>query len=343
MLDQVYEINKNGDWHLLLTRNFLLFLPAETPELKAVLSYYSSTVKLNAEGDIVLRDETVQSLGSSPMSLILDALLGSILRLANPPKRRHAPDDKSHQIADILRMTKVARVPTSGIPNEVNLDKVKHEQHQLSNFEIDAQQLATASNQMVDWGMLDVDVFEAVEKKSSLTVLIIDPGYFAAGGIAGAVSRTATAPLDRLKVYLIANTGVTKDSLDAVKHSEPLKAVKQVGRPLIDACKELWKAGGMRSLFAGMSYIETLKVLTDGTGNGLNVIKVMPESAIKFGSYEAAKRALAHLEGHGNPQDINPYSQFVAGGLGGMFSQYAPLSVISYLVSVLLSSEVRYD
>lgn len=85
------------------------------------------------------------------------------------------------------------------------------------------------------------------------------------------------------------------------------------------------------------------KVLTDRTGNGLNVIKVMPESAIKFGSYEAAKRALAHLEGHGNPQDINPYSQFVAGGFGGMFSQYAPLSVISYLVSVLLSSEVRYD
>ena len=100
--------------------------------------------------------------------------------------------------------------------------------------------------------MLNVDVSRAVEKKSSLTVLIIDPGYFAAGGIAGAVSRTATAPLDRLKVYLIANTGVAKDSLEAVKHGEPLKAVKHVGRPLIDACKELWKAGGVRSLFAGI-------------------------------------------------------------------------------------------
>lgn len=47
----------------------------------------------------------------------------------------------------------------------------------------------------------------------------------------------------------------------------------------------------------------------------------MPESAIKFGSYEAAKRGLAHIEGHGDPMDINPYSQFIAGGLGGMVSQ----------------------
>jgi hypothetical protein len=29
--------------------------------------------------------------------------------------------------------------------------------------------------------------------------------------------------------------------------------------------------------------------LTFTIGNGLNVIKVMPESAIKFGSYEASK------------------------------------------------------
>lgn len=57
------------------------------------------------------------------------------------------------------------------------------------------------------------------------------------------------------------------------------------------------------------------------SGNGLNVLKVMPESAIKFGSYEGSKRALAHLEGHNDPTKINPYSKFVAGGLGGMVSQ----------------------
>ncbi|EHK97704.1 putative calcium-binding mitochondrial carrier SAL1-1 [Glarea lozoyensis 74030] len=148
--------------------------------------------------------------------------------------------------------------------------------------------------------------FDAGDKKSLLSEILPDPGYFAAGGIAGAISRTSTAPLDRLKVYLIANTGPAKDSLDAVKKGDAASVAKTVGRPLVEATKELWRAGGIRSLFAG---------------NGLNVVKVMPESAIKFGSYEAAKRALAQLEGHGDPQNINPYSKFVAGGVGGLVSQ----------------------
>lgn len=62
-------------------------------------------------------------------------------------------------------------------------------------------------------------------------------------------------------------------------------------------------------------------VLLNTIGNGINVLKVMPESAIKFGSYEGAKRALAKLEGHGDAARINPYSKFVAGGVGGMISQ----------------------
>lgn len=48
----------------------------------------------------------------------------------------------------------------------------------------------------------------------------------------------------------------------------------------------------------------------------------MPETAIKFGSYEAAKRALANLEGHGDAKKINSYSKFTAGGVAGMIAQY---------------------
>jgi len=76
-------------------------------------------------------------------------------------------------------------------------------------------------------------------------------GYFVAGGVAGMISRTSTAPLDRLKVYLIAQTGNTSKALQAAKTGDPVQATKHAARPILDACKHLWAAGGVRSLFAG--------------------------------------------------------------------------------------------
>ncbi|KAK1915329.1 hypothetical protein P3342_003137 [Pyrenophora teres f. teres] len=142
-------------------------------------------------------------------------------------------------------------------------------------------------------------------------------GYFVAGGVAGIVSRTSTAPLDRLKVYLIAQTSVAEEAVIAAKHGQIVKAALNAWRPLAKATKELWQAGGMRSLYAG---------------NGLNVVKVMPESAIKFGSYEAAKRVFAKIEGHNDPAIIHSWSKFVSGGLAGMVSQFAvyPIDTLKF-------------
>jgi solute carrier family 25 phosphate transporter 23/24/25/41 len=78
-----------------------------------------------------------------------------------------------------------------------------------------------------------------------------DVGYFVAGGVSGITSRTVTAPLDRLKVYLIAQTTNTNDALQAAKSGAPVQAGRQGMRTLVNACKDLWAAGGIRSLFAG--------------------------------------------------------------------------------------------
>jgi solute carrier family 25 (mitochondrial phosphate transporter), member 23/24/25/41 len=95
-----------------------------------------------------------------------------------------------------------------------------------------------------------------VLRKAGLNCLLTEVsqaiGYFLAGACAGIASRTATAPLDRLKVYLIAQTSSKDAAVGAAKDGSPVKAGRHFGRPLIDALKDLWAAGGVRSLFAGM-------------------------------------------------------------------------------------------
>jgi solute carrier family 25 (mitochondrial phosphate transporter), member 23/24/25/41 len=87
-------------------------------------------------------------------------------------------------------------------------------------------------------------------------------GFFTAGGIAGAVSRTATAPFDRLKTFLIASTGSSrsavsdtvkagKEAIKAVEKGQIGKAIHKAGSPLIEAVKAIYRSGGIRSFFVG--------------------------------------------------------------------------------------------
>lgn len=88
--------------------------------------------------------------------------------------------------------------------------------------------------------------------KSRLTEYLPHPGYFLAGAVSGGVSRTATAPLDRLKVYLLVNTQAsTTVAIDAVKRGRIITALRNSYRPIGDAVVTLWKAGGFRTFFAG--------------------------------------------------------------------------------------------
>lgn len=96
--------------------------------------------------------------------------------------------------------------------------------------------------------------------------------HLVAGALAGAVSRTATAPLDRLKVYL------------------QVQASKQ---RISDTFKYLLKEGGWFSLWRG---------------NGINVIKIAPESAIKFMAYEQVKR---YIRGQEQNRPMSIFERFV--------------------------------
>lgn len=81
--------------------------------------------------------------------------------------------------------------------------------------------------------------------------------FLLAGGLAGAVSRTATAPFDRLKVFLI------------TRAPEVLK----VG----DAPVPGQSARGLKAIFDGISTIHSEQGLRGfWVGNGLNVVKIFP-------------------------------------------------------------------
>ncbi|KAE8150586.1 mitochondrial carrier domain-containing protein [Aspergillus avenaceus] len=278
------EVDTNNDGVISYSewRDFLLFLPAySSSNLRAVLSYYTATGNLNPEGDVHIND--LQGLGtdhSFPKRYIL--AIKNLLYNLSP----------IHALATLIpsAYAEVGGIPSLGIALENDSVSI--------DGDLDLEWLPVPRT-VAMWMS-----FRYYERK--LTENTPQLGYFLAGGIAGAVSRTATAPLDRLKVYLIAQTGVKTAAVRAAKDGAPLKAAGNASKTLSDAVKELWRAGGIRSLFAG---------------NGLNVLKVMPESAIKFGAYESAKRAFARFEGHNDPKRLAPTSQFLSGGCGGMVAQ----------------------
>ncbi|EEC18754.1 ADP/ATP translocase, putative, partial [Ixodes scapularis] len=107
--------------------------------------------------------------------------------------------------------------------------------------------------------------------------------HLVAGGVAGAVSRTCTAPLDRLKVFL------------QVSQGSEFRSIQQCLRHMLNE-------GGVGSLWRG---------------NGINVIKIAPESALKFLAYEKAKR---FIKGDSS-RDLHMFERFFAGSLAGSIAQ----------------------
>ena len=72
-------------------------------------------------------------------------------------------------------------------------------------------------------------------------------------------------------------------------------------------------------------------------GNGLNVIKIAPESALKFGAYDEMKR---FIKGNDN-RDLFIYERFMAGSFAGAFSQTViyPLEVLKTRLALRKTGE----
>ncbi|XP_076845433.1 mitochondrial adenyl nucleotide antiporter SLC25A23 isoform X3 [Brachyhypopomus gauderio] len=106
-----------------------------------------------------------------------------------------------------------------------------------------------------------------------------------AGAMAGSVSRTGTAPLDRLKVFLQVH-GQRSDK-----------------GSVWSGLRAMIKEGGLSALWRG---------------NGINVLKIAPETAIKFLAYEQIKRLMV---GSRHGVTLKVHERFVAGSMAGATAQ----------------------
>ena len=167
--------------------NFLLFIPATAPNLGTVISYYSSTVILNPEGDVIISDETVRSIGT----LFLRVFFGAVIDIAKP---YHRPRQAAWDASVYAPEYEDPRIPFAAqyLSPPTDRDKMLDDNH--GPWERETMELDT-----------ELTLWETVT--TALTSFLPKPGYFVAGATSGAVSRTATAPLDRLRVYLIAQVG----------------------------------------------------------------------------------------------------------------------------------------
>jgi solute carrier family 25 phosphate transporter 23/24/25/41 len=202
-----------------------------------VLSYYQNSITLNAEGDTSISEETLEGLGRLPN--FLDILFGVIVQLAQPPKLR------SSTPVDISPANTAPEV-TASEGDTMFKDNYPPSAEATQEAEF-AQQLPLEEENEKLFHQTMWFRF----KNGLLTEILPDPGYFAAGAVAGVFSRTFTAPLDRIKVYLIANIGSSSGTLKAARGGDAALAARKLGQPLVDAARALWKTGGMRSLFAG--------------------------------------------------------------------------------------------
>lgn len=87
-----------------IRRDFLLFIPATAPNLRAVLSYYSSTVQLNAEGDVHVTDDTVEGSGKTQFPR---NLLGALFSIVKPSQRPKSLPDRVPDFCDAPSHTQI--------------------------------------------------------------------------------------------------------------------------------------------------------------------------------------------------------------------------------------------
>ena len=132
-------------------------------------------------------------------------------------------------------------------------------------------------------------------------------GHLFTGGIAGAVSRTATSPLERLRIL---QQTASKD---------------YIGKGSIWSFKHMYKTEGMKGFFKG---------------NGATIAKIAPFSAFEFYFYALFKEKLyPNIE----KKNLSNMQKLTAGGLTGACAQFLvyPMDLVKTYLTVNIESNTK--
>ena len=133
---------------------------------------------------------------------------------------------------------------------------------------------------------------------------------FIAGGAAGAVSRTVVSPLERLKIIFQVQTSGMNEYKGSVWKG----------------LTKIWQEEGFKGMMRG---------------NGTNCIRIIPYSAVQFGSYNFYRRFMEPTPG----ADLSPIRRLVCGGFAGITSVTFtyPLDIVRTRLSIQSASFAKLD
>ncbi|BBN01669.1 solute carrier family 25 (mitochondrial phosphate transporter), member 23/24/25/41 [Marchantia polymorpha subsp. ruderalis] len=152
-------------------------------------------------------------------------------------------------------------------------------------------------------------------KAPSNSVLTICKSLLA-GGVAGGVSRSAVAPLERLKILLQVQNAYNP------KYSG-----------MVQGLRSIWATEGLAGFFKG---------------NGTNCARIIPNSAVKFYSYEQASKSLLWFYRQQTGQEdaeLSPLLRLGAGACAGIIAMSAtyPMDMVRGRLTVQTAdSPYRY-
>lgn len=314
-------------------RDYLLLLPRK-PSVPEIFRFYQVRKAFGLFGMGGIFAELAVGWGKTERGAAAVNFDGDV-SLAGEEKKRESPAVKEAKRAEELKKGQEAAAAAATQVVEEQVDAINGSAliTSVSSGEVNEAKQKAASDAAATAAKI-VQEEEEEEEDNDMIHGAVALKFLVAGGIAGAVSRTATAPFDRLKIYLITTTARSPDVADAAKTAvsgqsgATAKAAGQGLGILREALFNLYRdGGGLRAFWVG---------------NGLNCLKIFPESAIKFLSYETAKRAFAkYVDNVSDSRDISGTSRFLSGGFGGITSQLAIYPVETLKTRLMSSQNVK--